>query len=74
MTGWTLGAKRGPLQVSIQKHNDLAKLIEDRLDLLTRNALQGGLLVFVTLLLGVHWRAACFVTLGIIVAILEHFW
>ncbi|GDY05302.1 acriflavin resistance protein [Phycisphaerae bacterium] len=69
MTGWTLGAKRGPLQVSIQKHNDLAKLIEDRLDLLTRNALQGGLLVFVTLLLGVHWRAACFVTLGIIVAI-----
>ncbi len=69
MDGWKLGASRSPLQVSIQKHNDLAKLIEDRLDLLTRNALQGGMLVFITLLLGVHWRAACFVTLGIIVAI-----
>jgi len=69
MDGWKLGASRGPMQVSIQKHNDLAKLIEDRLNLLTRNALQGGALVFIVLLLGVHWRAACFVTLGIIIAI-----
>ena len=76
LEGWELGHQRGVLGagasgggLSIQKHNDLAKLIEDRLEMLTSNALQGGLLVFVALLLGVHWRAACLVTLGIAVAI-----
>lgn len=72
--GWELGHRRDELRggggtLAIQKHNDLAKLIEDRLELLTSNALQGGVLVFIALLLGVHWRAACLVTLGIAVAI-----
>ncbi len=82
--GWELGHRRGELGhrrgeiagtagstggLAIQKHNDLAKLIEDRLDMLTSNALQGAGLVFLALLLGVHWRAACLVTLGIAVAI-----
>ncbi len=67
--GWTLGASRGPLGMAIQAHSDLAKLIEDRLELLTTNALQGGTLVFLFLLLGVHWRAAINVTLGIVIAI-----
>ncbi|MSR45085.1 MAG: efflux RND transporter permease subunit [Phycisphaerales bacterium] len=67
--GWELGHRRGGLGLDIQKHNDLAKLIEDRLEMLTSNALQGGVLVFIALLLGVHWRAACLVTLGIIVAL-----
>lgn len=72
--GWELGHRRGELRgaggtLTIQKHNDLAKLIEDRLEMLTSNALQGGVLVFIALLLGVHWRAACLVTLGIAVAI-----
>ncbi|MSR70291.1 MAG: efflux RND transporter permease subunit [Phycisphaerales bacterium] len=78
VVGWELGHKRGELGhkrggaaggLAIQKHNDLAKLIEDRLEMLTSNALQGGVLVFIALLLGVHWRAACLVTLGIAVAI-----
>ena len=72
--GWTLGNSRGPMAVAIQKHNDLAMLIEGRLDLLISNAIQGGLLVFVALLLGVHWRAACFVTLGIVVAVFGTIW
>ncbi len=69
LAGWDLGERRGLLGLSIQKHNDLAKLIEDRLEMLTSNALQGAVLVFIALLLGVHWRAACLVTLGIAVAI-----
>ena len=72
--GWTLGASRGSMAVGIAKHNDLAKLIEGRLDLLISNAIQGGLLVFFALLLGVHWRAACFVTLGIVVAVFGTIW
>lgn len=74
VSGWELGKARGPLQFSIQKHNDLATLIEGRLELLTSNAIQGGLLVFLALLLGVHWRAACFVTLGIVVALCGTVW
>lgn len=70
LKGYALGATRGPPGVQIQAHNDLARLIEGRLDLLTRNGLQGGILVFFVLLLGLHWRAACFVTLGILVAVL----
>ena len=69
LQGYELGATRGPPDFQIHAHNDLARLIEGRLELLTSNALQGGILVFVVLLLGLHWRAACFVTLGIVVAI-----
>ncbi len=70
LQGYEVGASRGPPGVLIQAHNDLARLIEGRLELLTTNGLQGGALVFVVLLLGLHWRAACFVTLGILLAVL----
>jgi multidrug efflux pump subunit AcrB len=49
---------------------DLARFVRGRLDLLTRNALQGGVLVFLTLVLLLNWRIAFWVALGLIVSVL----
>ena len=68
--GWQLGTSRGPLPVDIQCNSDLARIIDGRLELLRSNALQGAALVFLTLLLGVNYRAAWWVMAGIAVAIL----
>ncbi|MBX3401815.1 MAG: efflux RND transporter permease subunit [Phycisphaeraceae bacterium] len=50
-------------------HTDLSRFISGRLELLTRNALQGGVLVFLLLLLFLNLRVALWVTAGLIVAI-----
>ncbi|MSR29752.1 MAG: efflux RND transporter permease subunit [Phycisphaerales bacterium] len=68
--GWELGSLRGPLPVSLAANSDLARIIDGRLELLRSNALQGAALVFLTLLLGVNYRAAWWVMAGIVVAIL----
>ncbi len=49
---------------------DLARFVRGRLDLLTRNALQGGVLVFLTLVVLLNWRIAFWVALGLIVSVL----
>ncbi len=48
---------------------DYARFVEGRLDLLTRNALQGATLVFITLLLFLNWRAAMWVGAGLVIAL-----
>jgi len=58
-----------PLPGELTTHNELARIIEGRLDLLTRNALQGAVLVFLCLLIGINWRAAFWVMAGIAIAI-----
>lgn len=58
-----------PLPAELSTHNELARIIEGRLDLLSRNALQGAVLVFLCLLIGINWRAAWWVMVGIVVAI-----
>lgn len=50
-------------------HTDLSRFISGRLELLTRNALQGGVLVFILLLLFLNLRVALWVTAGLVVAI-----
>ena len=71
LQGWEAGLARGPMPdgVRIAKHNDLARLIEGRIDLVTENAWQGAVLVFLTLLLGVSVRGAFWVMNGMVVAI-----
>lgn len=69
LEGFALGMKRGPLPVEIRAHNDLARIIDGRLNLLVDNAFQGAFLVFLTLLFGVNYRAAWWVMTGIAVAI-----
>lgn len=49
---------------------DLAKFIVGRLDLLTRNAISGGLLVFATLVLLLNWRVAFWVAAGLVISLL----
>ncbi len=51
-------------------HNDVARFVVQRLDLLSRNALQGGILVFVTLFLLLAPRVAFWVAIGLIVSLL----
>lgn len=69
--GWEAGLARGPMPsgVSIAKHNDLARLIEGRIALVSENAWQGAVLVFLTLLMGVSVRGAFWVMNGMVVAI-----
>ncbi|HED53800.1 MAG TPA: efflux RND transporter permease subunit [Phycisphaerales bacterium] len=49
---------------------DLAKFIVGRLNLLTRNALWGGILVFGTLVLLLNWRVSFWVALGLVISLL----
>jgi HAE1 family hydrophobic/amphiphilic exporter-1 len=68
--GWELGAAATePLPGDLSAHSDLARFIEGRLDLLTRNALQGAGLVFVTLLLALNLRVAFWVMVGLVTAL-----
>ena len=70
---WELGRNSPtplPPGVSIQGTSDLARFVEGRLDLLVRNAAQGGILVFATLLLFLNWRVALWVGVGLTMALL----
>ncbi|HEB61240.1 MAG TPA: efflux RND transporter permease subunit, partial [Phycisphaeraceae bacterium] len=51
-------------------HTDLARFIKQRLNLLKRNALWGGMLVFLTLLLSLNWRVAFWVSSGLVISLL----
>lgn len=54
---------------TLATHGDLSRFVEQRLELLTRNALWGGTLVFGTLILLLATRVALWVTFGLIVSI-----
>ncbi|MEM1330799.1 MAG: efflux RND transporter permease subunit [Planctomycetota bacterium] len=49
---------------------DLARFIVGRLELLTRNAAMGGVLVFVTLLLLLNWRVSFWVAAGLVISLM----
>ncbi len=51
-------------------HTDLARFIRQRLNLLTRNAIWGGMLVFLTLFIMLNWRVALWVGLGLVVSLM----
>ena len=63
-----LGASE-PLPADLVVHNDLSRFIQGRLELLSRNALQGAVLVFVSLLLVLNLRVAFWVMVGLFTAI-----
>ena len=70
--GYALGEASNatsPLSCSIAAHNDLARIIEGRLDLLTSDALQGSALVLIVMVLFMNVRAAWWVMSGIFVSI-----
>lgn len=70
---WELGLRRAeqsPLPGEVALTTDLARFIVGRLDLLTRNAISGAILVFVTLTLFLNLRVSFWVTGGMVVSIL----
>ena len=68
---WKLGDKRSPLPVGLHvtTTTDLAKFVEERLDLLTKNAMYGAILVFLLLFLALSWRVALWVGIGLLTAL-----
>ncbi len=69
---WELGHSSPlplPAGVQIRYTSDLARFVEGRLDLLTRNATYGAILVFGTLLIFLNWRVALWVGVGLVTAI-----
>ncbi len=49
---------------------DLARYVTGRLELLTTNAFQGGVLVFLTLVLLMNWRMSFWVTAGMVISLI----
>lgn len=75
LLAYELGAARAasggiPVGSDITYTTDLAKFIVGRLNLLTRNALTGGILVFATLVVLLNWRVSFWVAMGLVVSLL----
>lgn len=67
---WELGTNNpDALPGSLTTSTDLARFIEGRLDLLTRNAFQGAILVFIALFLVLNVRTASWVMVGLFASI-----
>ncbi len=58
-----------PPGVQIQTSSNYSRFVTGRLELLSRNALQGAVLVFGTLLFFLNWRAAMWVFIGLVTAL-----
>tara|TARA_R110000782_G_scaffold24264_4_gene62778 strand:- start:6506 stop:9943 length:3438 start_codon:yes stop_codon:yes gene_type:complete len=70
---YALGLERfrvAPPPGTLETSTDLARFVRGRLDLLTRNAFWGGILVFLTLVLLLNWRISFWVALGLVVSVL----
>ena len=69
---WELGQRSTtplPEGTALAVQSDLARFVEDRLDLLVRNAIYGAILVFMTLLVFLNWRTATWVGVGLVISI-----
>jgi len=58
-----------PEDISIATHNNLARFIESRLDLLKRNGLWGLSFVFISLMFFLNWRVAFWVMMGLVLSL-----
>ncbi|MFQ5412961.1 MAG: efflux RND transporter permease subunit [Phycisphaerae bacterium] len=65
----TAAADPYPTGARVQAYADLSKFIAGRLDLLQRNGLWGLVLVFLSLLMFLHWRVAFWVMMGLVLAV-----
>ena len=70
MRAWQLGLSRPPAPGTMVTTTDLARFITGRLDLLSRNAAFGFVLVLATLLLLLNYRVAFWVAIGLAVSVL----
>ncbi len=73
IAAYELGMARaadGPPPGELVTTTDLARFVQQRLSLLSKNALFGGILVFVTLVLLLNWRISFWVAIGLIISLL----
>lgn len=71
LAAYELGRTRGsPPPGELTLTTDLSRFISGRLELLGRNALWGGILVLLTLVVFLNYRVAMWVTAGLVVAVL----
>lgn len=73
---WQVGkSSRYPLptQAKIVCNSDFSRYVEDRLDLMVRNAKYGAVLVFLLLLMSLSWRVAWWVGVGLVMALMGTF-
>ncbi len=63
-------AAQGPPPGELIATTDLARFVQQRLNLLSRNALWGGILVFITLVLLLNWRVSFWVAMGLVISLL----
>ncbi len=70
VAAYELGLSRPPPPGRLTTHNDIARFVDQRLELLGRNALWGAGLVFLTLLLLLAPRVALWVTAGLTISVL----
>ncbi|HVP73704.1 MAG TPA: efflux RND transporter permease subunit, partial [Phycisphaerales bacterium] len=67
---WLLGANHpDPLPGQLTTHSELSRFIEGRLQLLSDNALQGAVLIFLTILIAMSLRTAWWVMWGLTTAL-----
>ncbi|MEM7622136.1 MAG: efflux RND transporter permease subunit [Planctomycetota bacterium] len=68
---WELGFSKADLSLpgELVTTTDLARFVVGRLDLLTRNAFWGGVLVFATLVVLLNWRVSFWVAAGLVVSL-----
>ncbi|MEW4489050.1 efflux RND transporter permease subunit [Thalassoglobus sp. JC818] len=68
-------SRNNPFQhnFSVATHNDLARFVEGRLDLMLRNGKSGLLLVLISLVLFLNWRVAFWTAVGLPISFLGTF-
>lgn len=62
-----------PHQFKVEAHNDLARFVEGRLDLMLRNGKSGLMLVLLSLVLFLNWRVAMWTAIGLPISFLGTF-
>ncbi|MEM0983898.1 MAG: efflux RND transporter permease subunit [Planctomycetota bacterium] len=72
IAAYQFGKKRSDIALpgTLVTTTDLSRIVTGRLDLLTRNALFGGLLVFLVLVLLLNWRVSFWVAAGLLISLL----
>ncbi len=68
-------SRKNPFQhhFQVETHNDLARFVEGRLDLMLRNGRSGLILVLISLVLFLNWRVALWTAIGLPISFLGTF-
>ncbi len=66
-------SKPFPAKLSYKLHTDIARFVEGRLDLMTRNGRMGLILVLISLNLFLNWRVALWAAVGLVISFMGTF-